>query len=210
MNTNFLKLTILTVAPTTLLLLASCSSKKASPGGVESSVTVATEEGVPGGVVVETYHLTAKVTAINSSNRKVTLKTEDGTETTYKVGPDAINFDQVHVGDQVDLTVAQEVVVTLADADSTSADKQGAMVALAPKGSKPAGIVAATDQVTATVTAIDVPGHKATLKFPDGTTKTVAVRPDIDLTKRKVGEQVLIQVTEALALSVEKPQPDAK
>ena len=55
------------------------------------------------------------------------------------------------------------------------------LVALAPKGAKPGGIMAATTQVTAKVTAIDVEHHKATLQFEDGTTRTVAVRPDVDL-----------------------------
>jgi hypothetical protein len=65
--------------------------------------------------------------------------------------------------------------------------------------------VADTVQVTATVTAIDLKAHKATLQFTDGTTRTIAVRKDVDLTQRKVGEQVVIRSTEALAISVEKP-----
>ena len=40
--------------------------------------------------------------------------------------------------------------------------------------------------------------------FEDGTTKTVAVRPDVDLSQRKVGDKVVIRATEALALTVEK------
>jgi hypothetical protein len=60
-------------------------------------------------------------------------------------------------------------------------------------------------QVTAKVTAIDLKHHKATLQLPDGTSKTFAVRPDVDLTQRKVGEEVVIRFTEALAISVEKP-----
>ena len=78
-------------------------------------------------------------------------------------------------------------------------------MALAPKGAKPGGIMAETTQVTAKVTAIDAEHHKATLQFEDGTTRTVAVRPDVDLSKRKVGEKVVIRTTEALAIPVEKP-----
>jgi hypothetical protein len=59
--------------------------------------------------------------------------------------------------------------------------------------------------VTATVTAIDLQSHKATLRFPDGSTRTVAVRRDVDLTKRHVGEEVVIRITEMLALDVQKP-----
>lgn len=58
---------------------------------------------------------------------------------------------------------------------------------------------------TATITAIDLKNHKATLRFADGTTQTVAVRADVDLTQRKVGELVYIRVTQAIAISVTEP-----
>jgi hypothetical protein len=45
----------------------------------------------------------------------------------------------------------------------------------------------------------------ATLAFDDGSTKTFPVRPDIDLGQRSVGEKVVFQVTEMIAISVEKP-----
>jgi hypothetical protein len=62
-----------------------------------------------------------------------------------------------------------------------------------------------TAKVTAKVTAIDLNHHKATLQFPDGTTRTVAVRKDVDLTRRKVGEEVAIRTTEAVAILAAKP-----
>jgi len=65
--------------------------------------------------------------------------------------------------------------------------------------------VAETVQVTATVTAIDQTNRTATLQFEDGSTKTLPVRDDIDLSQRKVGEKVVFQVTEMIAISVEKP-----
>jgi hypothetical protein len=66
--------------------------------------------------------------------------------------------------------------------------------------------MAHTHQVTATVTAIDIGHHTATLQFPDGQTHTIAVRHDIDLTQRKVGEKVVIRTTDAIAIHVEKAQ----
>jgi len=76
---------------------------------------------------------------------------------------------------------------------------------LAPVGAKPGAVVAQTVQVIATVADIDIKHHRATLEFPDGSKKTFAVRPDVDLTKRAVGEQVFIRATESVAISVEKP-----
>ena len=79
------------------------------------------------------------------------------------------------------------------------------MVALAPKGAKPGGVVAQVTQVTASVVAIDHAKHTATLRFDDGSTKTFPVREDIDLSRHKVGERVVFRVTEMIAISVEKP-----
>jgi hypothetical protein len=79
------------------------------------------------------------------------------------------------------------------------------LVALSPQGSKPGGMMVETTQVTATVTAINIEQRKATLKFEDGTTHIVAVRPDVDLSKRKVGDKVVIRTTESLAIKIAKP-----
>ena len=116
------------------------------------------------------------------------------------MGPEAINFDQIHVGDRLKLTVAESLVVYVAGEGETPSDSAAQLVALAPKGAKPGGIMAATTKVTARITAIDAEHHKATLQFEDGTTRTVAVRPDVDLAKRKVGETVVIRATEELAI----------
>ena len=171
----------------------------------EAGAAASVVEGVPGGSVVQTYELTATVTAIDKASRKVTLMGRDGIKQTVKVGPEAINFDQIHVGDQLKLTVAESLVVYVAGEGETPTDSAAQLVALAPKGAKPGGIMAATTKVTARITAIDAEHRKATLQFEDGTTRTVAVRPDVDLAKRKVGETVVIRITEALAIAVEKP-----
>jgi len=65
--------------------------------------------------------------------------------------------------------------------------------------------MAETTRVTAKVTALDPEQHKAALQFEDGTTRIVAVRPDVDLSKQKIGDSVVIRITEALAIQVAKP-----
>jgi hypothetical protein len=184
-----------------VLAFTSCSS---TPAG-ENTAGAAYQEGVPGGVVVETTKETATVTAIDTANHKVTLVTPAGKKDTVTCGPEVVNFDQIHVGDQVKITLTEQLAISMGTAGAPPSDGGTAVVALAPKGAKPGAFVAHTVQVTAKVTAIDLKHHKATLQFPDGTTKTFAVRKDVDLTKRQVGEEVVICATEALAISVEKP-----
>jgi hypothetical protein len=187
-----------------LLTFTSCLSTSSKPT-VETTSAASVQQGVPGGVVVETHKMTATVTGIDAAGRKVTLVTPSGEKTTVKCGPGVVNFDQIRIRDQLKVTVIDQLAIYMAADAPASSDGAAALVALAPKGAKPGGIVANTVQVTAKVTAIDLKHHKATLQFLDGTTKTLAVRKDVDLTKRQVGEEVVIRATEALAISVEKP-----
>lgn len=69
----------------------------------------------------------------------------------------------------------------------------------------PAGAVVDTTQVTAKLTGIDTLRHIATLRYPDGSVHHYAVRPDVDLKKRKLGEEVVIRSTMAVAIWVKIP-----
>ena len=204
MKTNILTWSVISLAPAAMLALVSCSSTSSTPAGLTSSSAVY-QPGVPGGVMVDTFKMTATVTHIDTDKRKVTLLTRDGKETTVKCGPEVINFDQIQVGDKLKIWVTQELAVAMGTAGASSSDGGADMVALAPKGAMPAGMMASTVQATAKVTAIDLKHHKATLQLPDGSSKTFAVRPDVDLTQRKVGEEVVLRFAEAMAITVERP-----
>jgi hypothetical protein len=192
-------LVLLTIA----VFLPSCASSPAPPPPSASTVS-SYEEGVPGGSVVDTVDVTARVKAIDAATRKLTLLGPDGNTFKVKVGPAAVNFDQIQVGDLVTATVTRQLVVAMGDAVETQPDGSAAMVALAPVGAKPGGIVAGTTRVTGTVTAIDPDARTATLAFEDGSSRTFPVRPDIDLSKRSVGEKVVFQVTEMVAIDVQE------
>jgi hypothetical protein len=172
--------------------------------GSAAAAAVVTE-GVPGGGVVATYELTATVAAIDKASRKLTLVDAAGIKTPVKAGPEVVNFDQIRLGDQLKITAAEELVVYVAGEGEAPSDGGAQLVALSPKGAKPGGLMVETTQVTAKVTAINLEQRKATLQFEDGTTRTVVVRPDVDLSKRKVGDQVVIRTTESLAIKIAKP-----
>ena len=196
-----IKLPVLALLPAALLALTSCSS---TPQG-EGSTMVAAQSGVPGGVIVQTYKVTATVTAVDAASRKVTLITADGAKTTVKAGPEVVNFDQIQVGDQVKATVAEQLVVFVRKNGEPANDGEAAAVALAPVGAKPGMLMANTVEVTGKVEAIDLAHRKATLRFPDGHSQTFKVRKDVDMTKGKIGDEVVFRTTEAMAISVEKP-----
>jgi len=202
MSTSTFNWSAMALAAVAILSFTSCSS---DPAIGESTSSTTYQKGVPGRVVVDTYTLNAKVTGIDTAERKVTLASSDGKETTVKCGPEIVNFDQIHIGDQVKVRATSELAVAMADASTPSGISGAGFVTLAPKGAQPGGLMAETQQYTATVTEIGLKRHEATLRFPDGSTKKFAVRKDVDLSQRKVGEQVAVRVTVAMAVSVEKP-----
>ena len=188
-----------------LLTLPSCSDKGPEPKA-ESTDSKTYQVGVPGSIAVDTTTVTANVVSVFAASREVVLDAPAGKRFTVKCGPEVVNFDQIRPGDQVKVTLTEEVAVSMAS-ESDPPDTAGVtMVALAPKGAQPGAVMASAKQVTATVTAIDAANHSATLQFPDGQTRKVAVRPDVDLSKRKVGEKVVIRKTDLMAIRVEKPK----
>jgi hypothetical protein len=185
------------------LTLASCSSTVYGP--IDDKTPGATyEKGVPGGTLVETYKLTATVTDIDAPARKITLVGPDGKKTTVKCGLEVTNFDKIRVGDVVKAMVTDELTVAMANAASAPGESETGLVALAPQGAKPAVLMAETQRYTATITAINLKRHQATLLFPDGSSRTFIVRKDVDLTQRKVGEEVAFRVALAMAVTIEK------
>jgi hypothetical protein len=197
-----MRFTTLALLFAALCFLIACATPP-PPGTTNTTVAVA--EGVPGGIFVNTVEVSARVTAIDTTKRKLTLLLPDGEKTTVKVGPEAVNFDQIRSGDLIKATLTEELVVYLDEEGASGPDGSAAVVALAPKGAKPGGVVAEARQVTATVAAIDASNRTATLRFEDGHTKTFPVRADIDLSQRKVGDKVVFLVTEVIAISLEKP-----
>ena len=76
----------------------------------------------------------------------------------------------------------------------------------AKPGEKPAGVAINTITVTATIDKIDKKAQTVTLKGPEGNKETIKVKDPNNLKKVKVGDNVVISYTEALAIAVEKAQ----
>lgn len=190
----------LLILPVALAALQSCSGVLG-----ETETTTTFTPGAPGGEVVETTRINATVTAIDRTERKITFVTPNNEKRVVSAGDEVVNFDQIRIGDQLRITITEAVVVRMAKPGEKIEDGGTALLGVAPVGDKPGVVTAETYQVTGTVTAIDLKKRKATLQFADGSSKKVKVRKDVDLSKHKVGEKVVIQTTDALAILIEKP-----
>lgn len=177
-----------------------CSGTAASPG---SSQIVA------GGAVGQVVSMTAEVVAVDAAKREVTLKLADGKKKKVVVGSGAHNFDQIAVGDVVNIDVQESVAVFVDRMPSEPDASAEGILARAPKGQKPEGVMVATEDATATVTDIDYQKRAISLLGPDGNTMTVIVpegaAPNFD--KIQKGDTVVARYTVALALKVEAAAP---
>lgn len=176
--------------------------KASSPTGKDGAGMQYTP-GVAGGTLEETIKGTATVAAIEPATRKITLQTQDG-KATFTAPEQMQNFDQLKAGDKVNATLHEQLVIFV-DQGRDPAAVHSAVLSRAPKGAKPGAIVAETFEVVSTVKSIDKESRLATLQFIDGQTRTIAVRPDVDLSKYKVGDSVVIRITQQLTLLTESP-----
>jgi ABC-type Fe3+-hydroxamate transport system substrate-binding protein len=158
----------------------------------------------PGGVVVEVTEWSGKVTAVDYQKQTVTLQGPDGKVVTLNA-KNARNLDQMKVGDIVKAEYIEERAIFVRKADQPPTADEEQTVQLAPKGKMPAGVVADTVQITANVEAIDYQKRTVILKGPEGNVRTIKVEGVKHLDQIKVGDQVVVRVTEAFALSVVKP-----
>lgn len=172
------------------------------------TVHKSTEKGMVSGGRVE--QVTATVTAIDAANRLVTLKGKTETDT-IKMGPEVKNFDQIKVGDLVRVTVSQGAVLSLMAPGAKPVEPTvTATGEAAPLGAKPAGDVKVAIKGTVTVTAIDMKSRIATLETAEGRKFKVKAGKDIALDKVKVGDKVMAEFNETVAIAVEAAPKKAK
>ena len=174
----------------------------ASAASAQTGATMAgTAPGKAG--VVETIKVTATITAIDKATRDVTLKGPQGNEIIVTAGPEIKNFDNLKVGDQVNLNYIEALTLELKKGGGMIVQRtEKAGAAGAKPGEKPAGAVGRQVTVVADVVAVDPAKQTVTLKGPQ---RTVNLRiPDPEQFKRIAkGDQVEATYTQAVALAVE-------
>jgi hypothetical protein len=193
------KLTPLALVSAALLAFTSCST---APEGTGEAAVLETPDGA---AVIETVTVTATVTGIDAATRKVTFVTPQGHHSTFKAGPEVINFDQIHIGDQIRATLTEEFVVSLRPGGAPASIGSLTGIALAPKGAKPGMVLTDAEEVTATVQSIDAKRRQVQFQFADGTTKNLKVGKRADLASVKPGDAVTVGVAQSLAIVVVKP-----
>jgi Cu/Ag efflux protein CusF len=165
----------------------------------------------PSGEIANVKYMTATVEKIDHATRMVTLKGPGGNTVTFEVGPEAHNLDKVKAGDTVDVKYYEAVAwQVMKPGEGRPGVSTTAVAERAPKGAQPGGVVGTRVTLTATIVEIDPDGKHVTLKGPQGNTRQVAVRNPENVKRVKVGDEVEITLTEAMAISVEPATPGEK
>lgn len=155
------------------------------------------------GRLVETV---ATVEAIDQQERLVTLKEDDGVMTTIRVGDKVKNLKQVKKGDRVSIqyyeSVAWDLIKKKYREEPTKSVSE--TTTRAEPGQQPSGQTTREVRLIAEVQKVDKRTPSITLKGPEGRVETVIVQDVKNLKDVKVGDQLDIRFTEALAVSLEK------
>jgi Cu/Ag efflux protein CusF len=177
------------------LLLPGCAS-------VEQDNGEATARGVMVGEKI-TRH--GKIVSIDAMTRTVVVEGEQGRQVSIVAPKDAPNFDKIKVGDPVVATYYESVALAIAPVADAEPGLSGAVaVSTAPPGETPGAAVAEQIQLRAVVKAVDLEARSVTLDVPEGGERTLKAGEAIDLEKVKVGEQVSVTLTRALAISIDQ------
>jgi Cu/Ag efflux protein CusF len=126
-----------------------------------------------------------KVVSIDAKARTVTVEGEQGQQVSIVAPEPAPNFDKIKVGDPVVATYYESVALAIAPVADAEPGLSGA-------------------QLRAVVKAVDPEARSVTLDVPEGGERTLKAGEAIDLEKVKVGEQVSVTLTRALAISIDR------
>ncbi len=146
----------------------------------------------------------ATITAIDTAQRLVTLKGEQGTEFQVEVDPAVKNFDKLKVGDVVAATYTESLALRIASPKEATPGVTESVSGTPSQGQRKVG-----RQVTATfkIEAVDAKANQVTLSNGAGRSKVIdVVNPQVQerLKTLKPGDMAVITYTESLAIKLEK------
>ena len=147
---------------------------------------------------------TATVTAINTATRAVTIQGDQG-PVTIQVGPDVKNFNNLKVGDRVNISYYQGIAAKLVKGSKTVSDPAvSTFVQGNSPGMSPSGLVGASATVTAKIQDVNLPTNTVAFTDSNGTTHIVQVKtPEMQSFIRDLKRGDIVQVTFTDSVAVE-------
>ena len=147
---------------------------------------------------------TATVTAINTATRAVTIQGDQG-PVTIQVGPDVKNFNNLKVGDRVNISYYQGIAAQLVKGGKKVSDPAVSTFSTGtPAGMRPSGQVGTSATVTAKIQDVNLPTNTVAFTDSAGTTHIIQVRtPEMQSFIRELKRGDIVQVTFTDSVAVE-------
>lgn len=176
----------------------------ASGAGLAPLATAA--DAVPVKALGTSVHSTGTITAIDMATRHVTIRNSDGEENTLVVGK-SVRLERAKVGDQVQVDYSVAVAVSLKKGGGAPVTRtEAASATRSPSSATPAMHATSHTTIVADVLAVDHASQVLRLKNPEGHVFDAKVRDKQAMADVAPGDQVIVEVTEAVAVSL-KPMP---
>lgn len=188
-----------------VLLAAMATAWAQTPTTTEKPPAPAKTDTLPSGSQAASVRVNGTIEAIDKDKGTVTLK---GPKRTLTLAvKDKSKLDVIKVGDPVVATYIEAVAFQVRKAGSAA---PGVSVKeereTSKPGENPAGAVARTVTLTASIEAIDTKAQTVTIKGPEGKAETIKVKNPKNLEGVKVGDMVDITYAQALAVALDKPK----
>ena len=156
---------------------------------------------IPGRVITSTARREAIVESVNKETREIRVVDANGKIHKFVAGEMVANFDQIEPRDRIVTEYLESVAVFVVPEGTPEMGDVG-LVEVAPLGEKPGMAMADTYMVAARIDAVDAASRVVTLRGKDGFQTAFRVADDVELENLKVGDEVRMRVTEAVAISV--------
>jgi hypothetical protein len=181
-----------------------------------TATTIAAEEKAPvtgktaQAEIDEIITSTVRVRAVNLGKRQLTLQNQEGEIFTVDVPPEVRRLAEIKAGDLIVTEYRQALAVGLYKTDSSTGirvRRESTSVERAGMDQPPGGVVRETVEILANVVAIDKAQREVTIRGAEHAV-VLTVPEDIDLGDIKVGDEVLAEYVQELAINLE-PAPAA-
>jgi hypothetical protein len=148
--------------------------------------------------------LTATVEAVDPATRTVTLKGPKGELHSVVAGEHVRNFDQIKVGDKVNIQYLESLAIELKkDGKAVVGRTETSDLQRAAPGEKPGGVATTEVTIVADVVAVNAKKKTVSVKNEKGEVVDLHVEDPEQLKLMKKGDQIQATYTQAVAIALE-------
>lgn len=168
---------------------------------------LAQAEGAKGIGAAAKATVTATVVKVDSANRILSLKGEDGDVVDVSVSEAVKRFPEIKVGDKLNITYMEALLVSVAKAESATPLGMSVEQTLEPKkgGDRPAGVATRRIKATVGVDSVDLDKRVLKVHTADGSTETFHIQDPKRAEGVKPGDKITLVYEEAVAVSITAP-----